>query len=195
MTTPDAGIAAILLRLGQLAEQFGALDTREAAHHRDLSEALGKLKGTGASQGKALVDLAHKLDSLNAAVRSLLPPDSAPGYSPPPAVRWWDGHLPAQDRDKAIGRLRRWVEVVFRGQYGHLGAKLGECWEQHPAALLQLDWASELWRTLYLQDSRDQKLLAAQAEYGIRILPALADQLHSETANCKHQRTNGWGTR
>lgn len=204
MSTADGGIAAVLLRLSQLAEQFGSLDEREAAHHRDVNEALSKLSGSGASQGKALVDLAHKLDSLSAAVKSLLPPDAGPGYSPPPPVRWWDDSLPGQDRDKALGRIRRWVKVIYRGQYGRLAAGLGDCWEQHPAAVLQLDWASELWRTLYLQDSRDQRLLSSQAEYGIRILPALAAQLEAETNGAKkpkpedchlHGRSREWNSR
>jgi hypothetical protein len=186
----------------KLAERFGGLDEREGDHFRDVSEALtglgeaiDKLRGTGVSQGKALVDLNAKLTELADAVKSLLPPEPGPAYNPVPAVRWWD--ISDEDRAKALVRLRGWVEQIYRPHYGHLAAKLGDCWEAHPLCLIELDWASELWSVLYLRTTRTPGVLNSQAEYGLRLLPALAEQLHTETTECRHQRpqVTGWGTR
>ena len=41
---------------------------------------------------------------------------------------------------------------------------------------------------LYLRATRTPGVLSSQAEYGTRILPALADQLATETTACRHQR-------
>ena len=209
MSTPDSGATAALLKMSQLAERVGVLDTREDEHYRDMSGALAavqtsisELRVTVAGQGKVLVslkDVNRKLAELTAAIESLLPPNPRPGYSPVPSVAWWASNFSDQDRAKALARLRSWVERIYRPHYGHLAAKLAECWEQHPLCLIELDWASELWSVLYLQTSRDAGLLSSQAEFGIRILPALADQLHTETNGCRHQRPqvpgSGWGTR
>jgi hypothetical protein len=45
-----------------------------------------------------------------------------------------------------------------------------------------------LWSALYLQPRRSTGLLSAQAEYQVRILPALAAQLMTETSSCGHAR-------
>ena len=49
---------------------------------------------------------------------------------------------------------------------------------------------------LYLRSTRNAGVLSSQAEYGTRILPALADQLGTETTGCRHQRpqaaASGW---
>jgi hypothetical protein len=202
MSAPDSGVTAVLLQMQQLAERFGGLDERENDHYRDVSEALtglslaiDELRGTGVSQGKVLADVSAKLAKLAAAIEPLLPPEPGPLYYPAPAVKWWAG-LSDKDRGEALARLRSWVDVIFRGQYGHLAAKLGDCWDQHPLCLIELDWASELWSVLYLRADRTAGVLSSQAEYGTRILPALADQLGTETTGCRHQRprvaANGW---
>ena len=201
MSTPDSGVTAVLLQMQQLADRFGVLDERENSHYQDVSEALtglgsaiDELRGAGVSQGKVLVEVSRKLAGLGAEVKSLLPPEPGPLYNPDPAVRWWD--ISDEDRAKALVRLHGWVEQIYRPHYGHLAAKLGECWEQHPLCLVELDWASELWSVLYLRTTRSADVLNSQAEYGTRILPALADQLGTETAGCRHQRpqmaANGW---
>ena len=86
------------------------------------------------------------------------------------------------------GRIRAWVEQVYRPGYGYLAAGLGPCWPAHDLCLYALDIASELWSVLYLQPDRSPALLSAQAEYQARILPALADQLRLETNTCGHPR-------
>ncbi|HEY7142928.1 MAG TPA: hypothetical protein VH637_01660, partial [Streptosporangiaceae bacterium] len=107
-----------------------------------------------------------------------------PGYQPSAAPRFWKLDGPA--RDQAIGKLRAWVEQVYRPGYGHLSASLGECWEQHPLCLYILDWLSELWSVLYLAPARTQGTLAGQAEWHTRLLAAAAEQLARETRGCGH---------
>ena len=92
------------------------------------------------------------------------------------------------ERPEPVARLRAWVEQVYRPGYGHLAAALGPCWPAHDLCLYGLDIASELWSVLYLQPARSPALLSAQAEYQARILPALADQLRTETNTCGHPR-------
>jgi hypothetical protein len=98
--------------------------------------------------------------------------------------RWWK--LRGDEREEALARLRAWVEQVYRPGYGHLSAALGPCWEQHPLCLYGLDWLMELWSALYLASSRGAPVLASQAEWQTRLLPALAEQMHIETSRCRH---------
>ena len=108
------------------------------------------------------------------------------GYCPEPAPAWWK--LAADGRQEPLARLRAWVEQVYRPGYGHLAAALGPCWPAHDLCLYGLDIASELWSVLYLQPDRSPGLVSAQAEYQARILPALAEQLRTETHTCGHPR-------
>ena len=110
----------------------------------------------------------------------------SPSWPPraPAAPRFWKPGDPA--RQDAAGKLRAWVEQVYRPGYGHLAAGLGECWEQHPLCLYILDWLSELWSVLYLAPSRTAGTLAGQAEWHTRLLTAAADQLARETRGCRH---------
>ena len=110
-------------------------------------------------------------------------------YRPSPAPRWWK--LEGDARDEALAKLRAWVEQIYRPMYGHL-ATLGPCWQNHPLCLFTLDWLSELWSVLYLQSRRTASVLAGQAEFQTRLLPAAAEQLATETARCEHaQPRNG----
>ena len=52
--------------------------------------------------------------------------------------------------------------------------------------LYTLDWLSELWSVLYLAPQRDGPILAAQAEWHTRLLPAAADQMAHEASSCDH---------
>ena len=90
----------------------------------------------------SLKEVNRKLAELTAAIESLLPPNPRPGYNPAPSVAWWASNFSDQDRAKALARLRSWVERIYRPHYGHLAAKLADCWEQHPLCLIELDWAS-----------------------------------------------------
>ena len=109
--------------------------------------------------------------------------DGKDGYQPHPAPPWHQ--LGASERRAPVAELRDWVEHVYRPGYGHLAA-LGACWPEHDLCLYVLDIASQLWSALYLQPKRTTGLLSAQAEYQVRILPALAAQLATETTGCGH---------
>ena len=79
------------------------------------------------------------------------------------------------------------MDQVYRPGYGQLAAALGPCWEQHPLCLYGLDIAAELWSVLYLQPVRSPAVLSAQAEFQTGgSLPAIAEQLITETARCAH---------
>ncbi len=45
---------------------------------------------------------------------------------------------------------------------------------------------AELWSVLYLQPVRSPAVVSAQAEYQARIVPAIAEQLMTETTRCGH---------
>lgn len=198
MTAEDSeGLAAVLLQISQHAERLAALEGREGEHHQAVSDALAKLhtaverlQGTVAGQAEILASLDgidETLATLAAQVASLLP-EAMEGrrYQPIPTVTWWS--LDEGEREEATARIRDWVARILLPYYGHLAKRLGECWDQHPLCLLQLDWLSELWSVLHLQPERSARDLAAQAELGIRILPAVAEQLTAETTACEHSR-------
>ena len=148
------------------------------------------LQGTTASHAQtlaALDGLDRQVAELAATVAGDVPGDGdgdRPAYQPTPAPKFWKPDGTA--RDQAIGKLRAWVEQVYRPGYGHLAASLGECWEQHPLCLYILDWLSELWSVLYLAPTRTAGTLAGQAEWHTRLLAAAAEQLARETRGCAH---------
>ncbi len=183
MTGTDP-ITAIVDQLAACAEQLTRLDTREAGHHAALTGQLAELTGQAASIGRVVQEHA-------AALRQLTAPSpagrDAGGYHPEPAPAWWK--LTADDRQEPLTRLRAWVEQVYRPGYGHLAATLGPCWPAHDLCLYGLDILAELWSVLYLQPERSPGLVSAQAEYQARILPALAEQLRTETGRCGHPRS------
>ena len=180
MTSTDP-ITAIVDQLAAHAEQLTRLDTRHADHHAAVSARLAELSGQTAALGHVVEEHAAALTRLTAP--SPADPDGD-GYQPEPAPAWWK--LATTDRQEPFARLQAWVEQVYRPGYGHLAATLGPCWPAHDLCLNALDIASELWSVLYLQPARSPALLSAQAEYQARILPALADQLRTETNTCGH---------
>ncbi len=107
----------------------------------------------------------------------------------PPAARPGPGEPVSGDPADPVTGLRDWVERVYRPGYGHL-AVLGPCWPQHELCLYGLDILSRLWTALYLDPDPDAdsgpELLSAQAEYQVRVLPAIAAQLAAETTRCGH---------
>jgi hypothetical protein len=204
---PADTVTAVLLQITQHAERLAALDEREASHYREIASRLAELAGQLAkTSGRA--DAAHataareaaildSLDGLDQQVAALVTQltgmaatsngdggqDGEVGQ-PARAPRWWKLH--GEQREEALGILRAWVEQVYRPGYGHLASALGPCWEQHPLCLYGLDWLMELWSALYLAPSRAAPILASQAEWQTRLLPALAEQMHIETTRCQH---------
>jgi hypothetical protein len=193
MTPPDP-LPAALDQIAAHREQLAQLDEREAGHFAALSgqltqmaDLLTTISGTVNDHAAALA----RLDGLDQPVAELTAHSAgnaaeadSGGYQPGPAPRWWK--LTGQARQEAVARLRAWVEQVYRPGYGQLAATLGPCWEAHDLCLYALDVAAELWSVLYLHDTRTPALLSAQAEYQTRILPALAEQLMTETSRCGH---------
>jgi hypothetical protein len=194
-----------MLQITQHAERLALLDQREATHFRETASRLADLARTlaetsgqvGASQDTAarqaaLLDALDGLDQqVGALAARLTAVTAAEGndasgeeYQPVPAPRWWK--LDETEREEALGRLRAWVEQIYRPGYGHLAAALGPCWDQHPLCLYGLDWLMELWSVLYLTPERQPSALASQAEWQTRLLPALAEQLYLETTRCEH---------
>jgi hypothetical protein len=184
MTMPgNDPVTAIVDQLAAHAEQLTRLDTREAENHAAVSGRLAELTDQAAALGRAVGEHAAAVAQLTATT----PADrDAGGYHPGPAPAWWK--LPAAERQEPIARLQAWVEQVYRPGYGYLAASLGPCWPSHDLCLYALDILAELWSVLYLQPTRSPALVSAQAEYQARILPALADQLCSETNRCGHPR-------
>ena len=219
MNTPDRGpadaVTALLLQITQHGERLAVLDEREASHYREITSRLTGLGSqltetsdhadaayAGASRQTAILESLDGLDQQVAALATQLTGmtaarqqdgggalDSEPGQ-PGRAARWWKLH--GDEREEALGRLRAWVEQIYRPGYGHLSAALGHCWEQHPLCLYGLDWLMELWSALYLASSRGAPILASQAEWQTRLLPALAEQMQIETTRCQHARESGF---
>ena len=197
MTGEPEGMTAVLLQLAGLTQQLSALDERQAGDARDLANRIvavaglvHQIQGTTASHTQALAaldGLDRQVADLAATAASRGPGGEQDGYQPPAAPKFWRPGGPA--RDAAIGKLRAWVEQVYRPGYGHLAASLGDCWDQHPLCLYILDWLSELWSVLYLAPARTAGTLAGQAEWHTRLLTAAAEQLARETRGCAHGTT------
>jgi hypothetical protein len=182
MTSHDP-ITAIADQLAAHAGQLTRLEARQDEHRATVSGRLAELTDQAAALGRVVAEHAAALTHL--AVTSQTDPDPG-GYCPGSAPAWWK--LAAAGRSEPVARLRAWVEQVYRPGYGHLAAGLGACWPSHDLCLYGLDIAAELWSVLYLQPARTPALVSAQAEYQARILPALADQLRTETNRCGHPR-------
>jgi hypothetical protein len=201
---PGDILTGVMLQITQHAEQLALLDEREAAHFREIATRLDELSRQLAESGDragavhdvaarqaALLDALEGIDQQVAALaRRLTDMAGTTGaddetYQPAPGPRWWK--LNGPERKEALNRLRAWVEQVYFPEYGHLAAALGTCWDQHPLCLYGLDWLMELWTVLYLAPGRTTALLASQAEWQTRLLPALAEQMHIETARCAHR--------
>jgi hypothetical protein len=189
--TPDP-LAAALDQLAACRERITDLEAREADHFGELHGQLSQLAGMVTTISRALAEdtaALARLDALDRQVAELARQPGTPseddedGYRPHPAPSWHQ--LDAAERRAPAAELRDWVEHVYRPGYGHL-ASLGACWPQHDLCLYALDIASQLWSALYLQPERTPGLLSAQAEYQVRILPALAAQLATETTGCGH---------
>jgi hypothetical protein len=195
MTGEPEALTAVLLQLAGLTQKLSELGHRQAGDTREVKERItalastvSELQGTTASHAQtlaALDGLDRQVAELAATAAGHIPADGdGPAYQPPAAPKFWKPGDPA--RDAAIGKLRAWVEQVYRPGYGHLAASLGECWEQHPLCLYILDWLSELWSVLYLAPTRTAGTLAGQAEWHTRLLAAAAEQLARETRGCAH---------
>ena len=167
-------LAAHAERLSQLDAQTASLSTA-AATITDLTSLVGQLD--------------QQVTALSERLRPGEQGDTGPGdwpHTPAPVRCWWK--LAGADREQAVASVRAWVEHIYQPGYGQLAATLAPCWDQHTLCLYALDIAAELWSVLYLVSYRSPSLLTDQAEYQARILPALAEQMATETSRCRHRR-------
>ena len=193
-TQPD-GLTAVLLELDGLTGRLSKVAHQQEGDARQIRDRLAAL-AAALEQTRAAVDghsealtaldgLGERVTNLAARMDKAKPADTSDGgagYRPSASPRFWKPDDPAMG--EAVGKLRAWVEQVYRPGYGHLAAGLGECWDQHPLCQYVLDWLSELWSVLYLAPRRTQAILAGQAEWHARLLPAAAEQLARETRSC-----------
>ena len=184
----DDALPAVVRQLAETAEKLAGLER--------LVKNLGAGIRQQAGQAARLQAVEEALAGLTARVCEVLPDEhgSSRVYAPRPAPRWWN--LTGEAREAQVGRLRGFVEQVYRPGFGHLAARLRPCWESHDLCLYCLDIAAELHAVLYLQSRRTVSLLNGQAEYATRVLPALADLMSVETrSGCQHQAPAANGTR
>jgi hypothetical protein len=175
----DGALQNVVLQLAETAEKL--------AHLERLVTELGAGIRQQAQRTARLQALEEAFAAMAARVSEVLPDEqgTARVYAPRPAPRWWN--LSGAAREAEIGRLRGFVEHVYRPGFGHLAARLRPCWECHDLCLYCVDIAAELHAVLYLQSRRTVPLLNGQAEYATRVLPALADLMSTETrSGCQH---------
>ena len=175
----DSALPNMVRQLAETAEKLAGLER--------LVKDLGADIRQQAERTARLQAVEEALAALTARVAGVLPDEqgSSRVYAPRPAPRWWN--LTGQAREAEIGRLRGFVDHVYRPGFGHLAARLRPCWESHDLCLYCLDIAAELHAVLYLQSRRTASLLNGQAEYATRVLPALADLMSTETrSGCQH---------
>jgi hypothetical protein len=204
---PGDALGAALLQLASHGERIGGLDAREAAHYQEIAPRLHQLTTEASSLSATIARInetlrrhsmiVNGLDGLDRQVEELTgrltqsagssDDDAQPGYQPVSPPRWW--RLDGRERDTMTGRLRAWVEQIYRPGYGQIAATLPSCWEQHTLCLYTLDWLSELWSFLYLDPERTAASLAAQAEWQTRLLPAAAEQMAFDATGCPHTRS------
>jgi hypothetical protein len=175
----DGALPTVVLQLAETSEKLADLERVVAA--------LGAGVRQQAERTAQLQAVEEALAALTAKISEVLPDEqgSPRVYAPRPAPRWWN--LSGEEREAEIGRLRGFVEHVYRPGFGHLAARLRPCWESHDLCLYCLDIAAELHAVLYLQSRRTVPLLNGQAEYATRVLPALAGLMSAETrSGCQH---------
>ena len=173
MSSDGAALAAALAQLADLQGQVGDLAdarARDAARLRAMASALRR------RTRQADTAMARKAIRRQ---RRAQPGDDS--YQPIPAPRWWQLH--GRERAEAIVRLRAWVDTVFRPGYGHLAGQVGPCWEQHDLCLYQLAWLSEMHTAIFLAPGR---VLASEADWHVRFLPAAVALIAEETGRCDH---------
>jgi len=182
----DTALQNVVVQVAETAERLAGLERLVAELGADIRRQ--------AEHSARVQALEEALAGLTAKVSEVLPDEQGASrvYAPRPAPCWWK--LSGEARDTEIGRLRGFVEQVYRPGFGHLAARLRPCWEAHDLCLYCLDIAAELHAVLYMQARRTVPLLNGQAEYATRVLPALADLMSVETrSGCRHHTPSGNG--
>jgi hypothetical protein len=171
----DTALQNVVVQLAETADKLAGLERLVAELGADIRQQAERSARVQALE-EALAGLTAKVAEEHGSPRV---------YAPRPAPRWWK--LSGEARNAEIGRLRGFVQQVYRPGFGHLAARLRPCWESHDLCLYCLDIAAELHAVLYLQSRRTVPLLNGQAEYATRVLPGLADLMSVETrSGCQH---------
>jgi hypothetical protein len=97
--------------------------------------------------------------------------------------RWW--RLTDEEKEAELGRLRGWLDQVGSPLLGI--TRLPDCLAEHMLVVLLIDAVSELFRCLYIPESRSMKIVAAQTELLIRVLPGIKAEIHKALTGCDHQ--------
>jgi hypothetical protein len=168
---------------------------------RQLDDLAGEVRGwTVDLKGvPAAVVLAHKLSGEMSEVLarlSLLEGGAAsePGtrelrFTFAPQLRWHE--LDEAGRAEAVGRVREWVDTVYRQQFPRAG-DIAPCWADHPVCVVLLDVLSEMHRVLYHGSKRSWGVVHNQAELYVRFGREITALVHDELAGCKYgQHTAG----
>jgi hypothetical protein len=131
----------------------------------------------------SLESLQKEHAKLSELVADLVVKTEKPGRMPRPTPQWHS--LTDEERAAELGKLKGYEKEILP-LLGHLGKKLGPCWQQHPLACIALEIIGELWQTLFMTDRRPPSILHGQADFMIRVLPGLFDLIAKETNNCTH---------
>lgn len=199
--TPD-GLMAVVMRLTALADRvdqaeqaaeqrFGdlaALCNKARAQVTALREEAGPLSGRTNAIEQKITDFEALLSQMSARITELAGDGKAarnaraPAYEVNAAPPWWEpGHGRCAE---TVARLQDWVAEVYRPGFGHLGEKLGDCWDQHPLCVAYLDTLHEAWCLLYIPP-RDPKMVFAQLDWLTRPLLTAAEVMAAETKACR----------
>jgi hypothetical protein len=139
-----------------------------------------------ASHAADLDALARALRNLRRRLDEVAPVEVASPlvYRPAPTPRWWE--MQPGEAAEFIDDIREWVETVYKRFYGHLARDMGDCYLDHPMAILILDCLKETWRTLFLSAHRSSGIARGQNEFHVHILIPLARLLNQECLrNCE----------
>lgn len=111
--------------------------------------------------------------------------EASKGYKPKPSIRFWT-NLTEEEIAAEVGALRGWYHQVAVAVLG--APELIDCtWTDHPHVWTVLDTVSELWKTLWIPERRTPQMVAAQAEFLLRIWPGLLEAVVRETGRCSHR--------
>jgi hypothetical protein len=198
---PDSGVVAAVLKLTDLAARVERVEQSAAqrigelaascaealAQVASLREEAGTLGGRADGIERKLAEVSALLARMSAQIDGLTAardPEDETGtaYRVNPAPPWWQ---PGDDRcADAAGRLRDWVEEVYRPVFGYLAALLPPCWDRHPLCLAYVDTVHEAWCLLYIPP-RDPKMVFAQLDWLTRPLLQAAEVMAAETRPCR----------
>lgn len=173
MSSDGGALAAALTQLADLQGQVGDLAdarARDAARLRAMTSALRRRSRQADTAGPRKAIRQQRRHQ-----------HGDEGYQPIPAPRWWQ--LQGRERAVAVARLRAWVETVFRPGYGHLAEQVGPCWPEYDLCLYQLAWLSEMHTAIFLAPGR---VLASEADWHTRLMPAAVALMAEETGRCDH---------